>query len=505
MLYKNFYDAYNKFEIERDDYKCIRCQVCVRQCSFDSTFYDKENDIIYNDHSKCVGCHRCNVFCPTNAIKIKLHPSLFNPNANWSYEHIVDLYKQAATGGIILTGAGNDKPFRPYLDSLVFDACQVTNPPIDPLREPIELKTFLGSKPNAVNISGKNNNMKTVMSPLLELNLPVLFSAMSYGSVNLNLHQGLAEASKNFGTLWNTGEGGLHRSLFDYKNNTIVQCASGRFGINVEYFNNSAAIEIKIGQGAKPGIGGHLPGEKVTEEISKTRMIPIGSDAISPAPHHDIYSIEDLKQLVFAIKESVNYEKPVIVKVSAVHNIAAIACGIAYAGADIITIDGFRGGTGATPKIIRDNVGIPIELALAAVDSRLRKEGIRNQVSLLVAGGVRNAADVLKLVTLGADAVYIGTAALIAVGCTLCQQCHTGKCAWGITTNDAKLSKRINPEIAAEKLYNVLRGWALEIKDVLGSLGINAIESLRGNRYRLRSIGLTKEENEILGVMPAGQ
>lgn len=504
MLYKNFYDAYNKFDVIRDDEKCIKCQVCVKQCSFDSTFYDIENDKIYNDNSECVGCHRCEVYCPTGAIQIKFNQSHFQPNANWSFEHITDVYKQAVNAGVILTGAGNDKTFRHYLDSLVFDACQVTNPPIDPLREPMELRTYLGRKFDRVELSN-NIKIKTKLSPLLELNMPVLFSAMSYGSVNLNLHKGLAAAAEKFGTFWNTGEGGLHKSLYKYKNNTIVQCASGRFGIDVNYFKNSAAIEIKIGQGAKPGIGGHLPGEKVTEEVSQTRMIPAGADAISPAPHHDIYSIEDLRQLIYAIKEAVNYEKPIIVKVSAVHNIAAIACGIAYAGADIIAVDGFRGGTGATPKIVRDHVGIPTALAIAAVDERLRKEGMRNQVSLIAAGGIRSAADVLKLITLGADAVYIGTSVLVAVGCTLCQQCHTGKCAWGITTNDAKLSKRLNPEIAAERLYNLLRAWTLEIKDVLGALGINAIESLRGNRIRLRSIGLTKEENKILGVMQAGQ
>ena len=159
-----------------------------------------------------------------------------------------------------------------------------------------------------------------------------------------------------------------------------------------------------MGQGAKPGIGGHLPGEKVSADVSRTRMIPEGSDAISPAPHHDIYSIEDLRQLVCSLKEASGYKKPVIVKIAAVHNVAAIASGIARSGADIISIDGFRGGTGAAPTRIRDNVGIPIELALAAVDSRLREEGIRNRVGLVVGGSIRSSADMLKAIALGADA-----------------------------------------------------------------------------------------------------
>ena len=139
-----------------------------------------------------------------------------------------------------------------------------------------------------------------------------------------------------------------------------MQVASGRFGVFKDYLESAAAIEIKMGQGAKPGIGGHLPGAKISADVSETRMIPQGVDAISPAPHHDIYSIEDLRQLVYSLKEATEYKKPVIVKIAAVHNAAAIASGIARSGADIIAIDGYRGGTGAAPTRIRDNVGIQI-------------------------------------------------------------------------------------------------------------------------------------------------
>ncbi|HID06294.1 MAG TPA: FMN-binding glutamate synthase family protein, partial [Armatimonadetes bacterium] len=144
------------------------------------------------------------------------------------------------------------------------------------------------------------------------------------------------------------------------------------------------------------------------------------------------------------------------------------------------------------------------EIAIAVVDERLRQEGIRDQVSVIAAGGFRCSADVLKAIALGADACYIGTAALVAVGCTLCQQCPSGRCAWGICTTDPELAKRLNTDIAAERLYNLLRGWSLEMKEMLGAMGINSIESLRGNRLRLRSIGLTDAENKLLGVLPAG-
>jgi glutamate synthase domain-containing protein 2 len=183
----------------------------------------------------------------------------------------------------------------------------------------------------------------------------------------------------------------------------------------------------------------------------------------------------------------------------------AIASGIVRAGADIVAIDGVRGATGAAPKTIRDNVGIPIELALAQVDQRLRDEGIRNRASIIAAGGFRSASDVFKAIALGADAVYIGTAALIAIGCTVCQRCYTGKCPWGITTSDPWIGKRVNPDIASQRLINLLQSWSLEIKDMMGGMGINAIESLRGNRLALRGVGLTKQELGILGVKMAGE
>jgi glutamate synthase domain-containing protein 2 len=493
-----------KFLVQRDPDRCIQCKVCVNQCSFDCHYYDEADDEVRSDEEKCVGCHRCAVFCPTNALKISYNPLDYRGNYNWRPEVIEDITKQAETGGVLLTGMGDDKEQRIYWDHLVLNASQVTNPSIDPLREPMELTTWLGKKPDQLEIDPDKLKLKTKMAPLVRLEVPIMFSAMSYGAVSLNVHESLARAATEMGTLWNTGEGGLHPSLYKYGNNTIVQVASGRFGVHDEYLDAGKVVEIKIGQGAKPGIGGHLPGEKVSTEVSLTRMIPEGTDALSPAPQHDIYSIEDLAQLIYALKEATNYTKPVSVKIAAVHNSAAIASGIVRGGADIVVLDGLRGATGAAPKVIRDNVGIPIELALASVDTRLREEGIRNQASVVVAGGIRNSGDVAKAIALGADAVYIGTAALISLGCHVCQQCHTGKCAWGICTTDLRLSKRINPDIGARRAANLLRGWSIELKDILGGLGVNALESLRGNRLHLRGVGLNETELEILGVRMAG-
>jgi glutamate synthase domain-containing protein 2 len=496
-----------EFNVIRDDGKCVKCLACVRQCGFEAQQYDAEEDRLYTAEEKCVACHRCVSLCPAGALKIRAYPSPYKENAHWGPAHLHNITKQAATGGVLLTGMGNDKPFPSYFDRLLLNASQVTNPSIDPLREPMELRTYLGSRSEKVEVewTDAGPRVKGSQPPQVRIETPILFSALSYGAISHQAFEALARAAGEAGTLFNTGEGGLPADLYKYADNAIVQVASGRFGVHADYLNSARIIEIKIGQGAKPGIGGHLPGEKISAQIAETRMIPEGTDALSPAPHHDIYSIEDLKQLVFTLKEATNYRKPVSVKISAVHNVAAIASGIARAGADIIAIDGFRGGTGAAPLMIRDHVGIPIELAVAAVDQRLRDEGIRNQVSLIAGGGFRCSADVVKAIALGADAVYIATAALVALGCHLCQKCYTGKCSWGIATQDPYRTRRLHPEMGAAKLVNLIKGWSHEIKEMLGGMGINSIESLRSNRLHLRGVGLTGAELKVLGVKQAGE
>lgn len=460
--------------------------------------------MMISDSQQCVDCQRCVCICPTGALKIVDNPNKFRNNSNWSQQIMTEVYKQAETGGVLLSAMGNPKEYPVYWDKILLNASQVTNPPIDPLREPMETKVFLGKKPKNVSFK-EDGSVKTETTPTLELSTPIMFSAMSYGSISRNAHESLARAATELGIFYNTGEGGLHKDFYQYGPNTIVQVASGRFGVFKDYLETGAAIEIKMGQGAKPGIGGHLPGAKILEDVSRTRMIPMGTDAISPAPHHDIYSIEDLRQLVLSLKEATEYKKPVIVKIAAVHNVAAIASGIARSGADIIAIDGYRGGTGAAPTRIRDNVGIPIELALASVDQRLRDEGIRNEVSVVVAGSIRSSSDVVKAIALGADACYIGTAALLALGCHLCRSCQTGKCNWGIATQRPDLVKRLNPNIGYQRLVNLVHAWDHEIKEMMGGMGINSVEALKGNRLMLRGIGLNEKELEILGIQHAGQ
>ncbi|MCL2187024.1 MAG: glutamate synthase-related protein [Treponema sp.] len=493
-----------EYEIARNYDRCICCRACERQCANEAhEFLSTENKMVCDD-AKCVNCHRCVSLCPTRALKITKSGNTYKENVNWSCKTINEIYRQAETGGVLLSSMGNPEDFPIYFNKILLNASQVTNPSIDPLREPMETKVSLGARFQHIERDEKGRLINN-LPPQISLSMPMMFSAMSYGSISYNAHESLARAAEELGILYNTGEGGLHEDFYRYGKNTIVQVASGRFGVHPDYLNAGAAIEIKMGQGAKPGIGGHLPGKKIVGDISRTRMIPEGSDAISPAPHHDIYSIEDLRQLVFSLKEATGYKKPVIVKIAAVHNVAAIASGIARSGADIISIDGFRGGTGAAPTRIRDNVGIPIELALASVDKRLRDEGIRDNVSLVVGGSIHSSADVIKAVALGADCVYIASSALIALGCHLCRSCHGGKCNWGIATQVPELTKRLNPEIGFKRLVNLLTAWQHEIKEMMGGMGINSIESLKGNRLMLRGVGLNEKELEILGIKHAGE
>ena len=493
-----------RFTVVRDKESCIACGCCVRQCANDCHYFAQDGKTVLANSSACVACHRCVDLCPTSALRIEKYVCDYRENANWTPMYQQEICRQANTGSVLLSAMGTPKPYPIYWDKILLNASQVTNPSIDPLREPMEIRTILGKKPEKISVEKKGRSL-TEMPPQVVLETPIMFSAMSFGSISLNAQKSLAMAAKNLGTLFNTGEGGLHPDLESFSDMAVVQVASGRFGVHKEYLEKGKVIEIKIGQGAKPGIGGHLPGEKVNVEVSNARMIPEGSDAISPAPHHDIYSIEDLRQLIWSLKQATDNKKPVSVKIAAVHNVAAIVSGCARAGADIVVIDGFRGGTGAAPTRIRDNVGIPIELALAAADTRLREEGIRSRISLVAAGSFRCSSDIVKAIALGADACYCASAPLIAMGCHMCATCNTGKCNWGIATQRPELTKRLNPDIMHERVENLINAWNHEIKEIMGGMGINSIDSLRGNRFMLRGIGLSEKELEILGIKHAGE
>jgi glutamate synthase domain-containing protein 2 len=369
-----------------------------------------------------------------------------------------------------------------------------TNRILDRLSFKAELQNI---EPDGAEAAGIDTST-TMAYGAIDMTAPLYLGDMSFGALSGVPNVALARAADITGIVTGTGEGGLHPEVRKCRRIT-VQWASARFGVDIDVLNTGIGIVIKIGQGAKPGIGGHLPGVKVTRPISETRRIPVGIDAISPAPHHDIYSIEDLGQRIAALKEATG--KPVFVKVGVTNYISYIATGVARMDADGIIMDGHGAGTGATPTVIRDNVGLPIELAVAAVDDALKREGLREGFSIIAAGRVSSAEDTAKLLALGADVVSIGTAALIAMGCIMVHKCHLGFCPAVITNKiDENPAKVLSLETATQWVVNMVRGWTEELRLILAALGLSSVRELVGRRDLLVGRNVMSDELRLLGV-----
>ncbi|MFB9759473.1 glutamate synthase-related protein [Ectobacillus funiculus] len=323
-----------------------------------------------------------------------------------------------------------------------------------------------------------------------EHHLPFIISSMSFGSQNEIAFRAYAEAAERLNMISLNGEGGEIKDMIGkYPKTRGQQVASGRFGVNADLLNSSNLIEIKIGQGAKPGEGGHLPGSKVTAKIAEARNATIGSDLISPSNNHDIYSIEDLAQIIAEIKTGNNKAK-VAVKVPVVPNIGTIAVGIAKAGANFINISGFDGGTGAARIHALQHVGLPVEIGVKAAHNALIEAGMRDSVEIWADGGLRSVADALKLMLLGANRVGFGTLSMIAIGCTTCRGCHLDTCHVGIATqieSEAQAKehglRRFVPrefDGAVQGLMNLFTTFGLELKRLVGLLGFNSLQEVVG-------------------------
>jgi glutamate synthase (NADPH) large chain len=328
--------------------------------------------------------------------------------------------------------------------------------------------------------------------------LPFVIASMSFGSQNEVAFRAYAEGADRLNMVSMNGEGGeIKDMLGKYPKTRGQQVASGRFGVNAELLNSSNLIEIKIGQGAKPGEGGHLPGSKVTAKIAEARNATIGSDLISPSNNHDIYSIEDLAQMIHEIKTG-NDQAKVAVKVPVVPNIGTISVGIAKAGADIITISGFDGGTGAARIHAIQHVGLPVEIGVKAAHNALLESGLRHQVEIWADGGLKSAKDVLKVMLLGANRVGFGTLSMISIGCTTCKGCHLDTCHVGIATQietelQAKehgLRKFVprNLELAVQGIVNLYTAFGEELKRLAGELGITNLQSAVGRSDLLEQV-----------------
>jgi glutamate synthase (NADPH/NADH) large chain len=307
--------------------------------------------------------------------------------------------------------------------------------------------------------------------------------AMSLGALSREAHETLAIAMNRIGAQSNSGEGGETSERFrprkngDNANSSIKQVASGRFGVTAEYLNNCREIEIKVAQGAKPGEGGQLAGNKVTVELAALRHSTPGVPLISPPPHHDIYSIEDLAQLIYDLKQ-INPEARVSVKLVARAGIGTIAAGVAKAKADVISIAGHSGGTGAAPLSSLKYAGVPWEMGLSEVHQVLSLNRLRHRVRLRVDGGIKTGRDVVIAALLGAEEFGIGTAALVAMGCIMVRQCHSNTCPVGVCTQDEALRQRFGG--TPEKVVNLFSFIAEDVREILASLGARTLNEITG-------------------------
>jgi glutamate synthase (NADPH/NADH) large chain len=329
--------------------------------------------------------------------------------------------------------------------------------------------------------------------------------AMSLGALSPEAHSTLAIAMNRMGAASNCGEGGEGTERFqpqangDNANSPVKQVASARFGVTAEYLNNAAELQIKVAQGAKPGEGGQLPGFKVTAEIARLRHATEGVTLISPPPHHDIYSIEDLAQLIFDLKQ-INPTALVSVKLVAQSGIGTIASGVAKAMADKIVIAGHSGGTGASPYSSIKHAGIPWEMGLAEANQVLTLNRLRHRVKLQTDGGIKTGRDVVIAALLGAEEYAVGTAALVAMGCLIVRQCHSNTCPVGITTQNPALREKF--EGTAEKVVNLFSFIAEEVREILAMLGYNTLDEVIGRADLLTQVNYGSEDLVDLDLNP---
>jgi glutamate synthase (NADPH/NADH) large chain len=379
-------------------------------------------------------------------------------------------------------------------------------------KQPVAIRHILSLKtseyevdPDSVDISMKGHSM------------PVLIGAMSFGSQGELAYKAYAEAAYRLNIICVNGEGGeLPDIMGRYPRNRGQQVASARFGVNIEFLNSCNLLEIKIGQGAKPGEGGQLPGYKVTEQVAAARHTTPGVDLISPSNNHDLYSIEDLAQLIDELKTA-NPRARVSVKIPVVPGVGIIAVGVAKAGADIINITGYEGGTGAARAHSLRHVGLPAEIGVWQAHRALVESGLRENVELWCDGGMKSGRDVIKMLCLGANRVGFGTLAMVAVGCTICRKCHEGTCHVGITTHiktkeEALLKgiKHFDPrdsEIAVEGICNVFHMLGDDIRKWTAKLGFTRVQDLVGRGDLLEQLEMHDriDLSDLLRRVPYGR
>ncbi|MBI4551101.1 MAG: FMN-binding glutamate synthase family protein [Candidatus Latescibacteria bacterium] len=428
-------------------------------------------------------------------------PHVLRQGALWTPEAIDDVQTKAELGRYRLRGFGTlrRRPL-PSFDDLTFIPCTLTRIPLEGYREKCETKTVLGTR--------------FAKKPIV-LDIPIMITGMSFGALSYNAKVALARGATQVGTSTTTGDGGMLPAERENSKILIYEVLPSRYGMNVHHLQMADGIELTIGQGAKPGTGGVLLGSKVSDEIARMRDLPVGVDQRSPCRHPDFLGPDDMILKIEELREATDWQVPIIVKIGAsrVYDDVKLA---AKAGTDIIAIDGMEGGTGASPDILMDHTGIPTLAAVCEARAALEDLSLYGEVQLIIAGGIRNGADAAKAIALGADAIYIGTAALIALNCNkplyiedyhalgaepyACHHCHTGRCPVGITTQDPELMKRLPIDEGAERVANFLHATTLEIQMLSRACGKADVHDLEPEDLR----ALTLEASMITGVPLVG-
>ncbi len=426
-------------------------------------------------------------------------PSTLRESAGFPKNVIAEIQRAAREGLYEIRGFGAKRKV-PTFDDLLFLGASISRYPLEGYREKCGTNVTIGSR---------------FAKKPIELKIPITIAGMSFGSLGANAKDALGRAATAMGTSTTTGDGGMTEEERHASKTLVYQVLPSRYGMNPDHLRRADAIEVVVGQGAKPGGGGMLLGLKITERVAKMRTLPIGIDQRSACRHPDWTGPDDLEIKIHELREITDWEKPIYVKIGATRTRYDVALAV-KAGADAIVLDGMQGGTGATQDVFIEHVGIPTLPAVRLAVEALQELDMHRKVQLIVSGGIRSGADVAKALALGADAVSIGTAALIALNCNAplfekdyaklgtapgyCHHCHTGRCPVGITTQDPKLESRLEPERAARRVRNYLTTMVLEAQTLARACGKSHLLNLEPEDM----VALTVEAAAMAGVPLAG-
>ena len=407
---------------------------------------------------------------------------------SWGYDAKMQQYiRNAAAHGLYEIRGMGAKRHLPHFDDLLFLAASLSRYPLEGYRERCTTKTVLGTR---------------FAKKPIELDIPITIAGMSFGALSANVKESLGRAATEMGTSTTTGDGGMTSEERNSSKTLVYQCLPSRYGFNPDDVRRADAIEVVIGQGAKPGGGGMLLGQKVNPRVAKMRTLPEGVDQRSASRQPDWTGPDDLTIKINELREITDWEKPMYVKVGATRTFNDVKLAV-HAGADVVVVDGMQGGTAATQTCFIEHVGIPTMAALRQAVDALEDLDMIGKVQLIISGGIRTGADVAKALAMGADAVAIGQGVLVALGCNspsymhngehmsalaeyealgtspgFCHHCHTGKCPVGVTTQDAVLEQRLQPDVGSKRLRNYLKTLTMELTTIARACGKQNVHHL---------------------------